>query len=165
MTGWDRKMVVVGRLKAKPLLAGQLLCALALAALVARQARGDTAGEIVRHILLGNLVVTALIAAAALGLAHHVRLWRQRGAYIVHDGTRLYRGSTDSWPLAAIRDATIARNGVGIATLRLVIDDDSEVTRELVKLYMLEDAAEAVRGGVLFAVGRAPGFAGSGAVH
>ena len=78
-------------------------------------------------------------------------LWRQRARYIFHDGTRLYRGSTLSWPLAAIRDVVTERSGVGVASLRLVVDDDSEVTRPLVPLPLLEGSPEAVRGGVLFA--------------
>src|SRR3546814_1376243 len=73
-------------------------------------------------------------------------------AWIVHDGARLYRGPDASWPLALIRDVVIERNEFGIASLRLIVDDDSEVTRELVKLYLLEDSPEAVRGGVMFAV-------------
>ena len=152
MTRSNPGIFVIGRLQAKPLLAGQLLGALLLAGLVVRQARGDGVAEIAASILFGNLVVTALIAVAALGVAHHFRLWRQRDAYIFHDGVRLHRGSDASWPLTAIRDVIIAPGELGIASLRLVVDDDSEVTRELVKLYMLEDAPEAVRGGVMFAV-------------
>src|SRR3546814_11387991 len=68
------------------------------------------------------------------------------------DGARLDRGPDASWPLALIRDVVIERNEFGIASLRLIVDDDSEVTRELVKLYLLEDSPEAVRGGVMFAV-------------
>lgn len=148
----------MGRLQAKPLLAGQLLCALLLAGLIARQARGGDVREIAVNILFGNLVVTMLIAAAAYGIAHYFRLWRQRGRYIFHDGARLYRGSDNAWPLALIRDVVIERSDLGITSLRLVVDDDSEVTRELVKLYMLHDSPEAVRGAVLFAVAGVRGF-------
>ena len=158
MARWDHRIVVIGRLQAKPLAAGQLLCALALVGLLARQARGSSALEIVGSILFGNLLVTALIAAAALGLTHFHRLWRQREAYIFHDGARLYRGSSDSWPLSLIRDVVVSRNEIGVESLRLVIDDDSEVTRELVKLALLEDPPEAVRGGVMFAVAGVRGF-------
>ena len=45
----------------------------------------------------------------------------------------------------------VERSDIGIASLRLVVDDDSETTRELVKLPLLEGSPEAVRGGVLFA--------------
>ena len=45
----------------------------------------------------------------------------------------------------------IDRGALGLPTLRLVVDDDSEVTRALVPLPLLEGSAEAVRGGVLFA--------------
>lgn len=137
---------------------GQLLCALALFGLLIRQAQGEDAAEIIRHILFGNLLVTALIGVAMLGLVHFHRLWRQREAYIFHDGARLYRGRSDSWPLSLIRDVVIRRNEIGIESLRLVVDDDSEVTRELVKLSLLEDPPEAVRGGVMFAVAGVRGF-------
>lgn len=155
------RQIVIGRLKAKPLLAGQLLCALAAAGLAARQiqgARGGGAGEAVRALLFGNLLVTAAIVAALLGFAAFFRAWRWREAFIWHDGARLYRGGGQSWPLALIRDVVIVKNELGIASLRLVVDDDSEVTRELVKLYLLEDAPEAVRGGVMFAVAGVRGF-------
>ena len=148
----DRMTIVIARLKPKPLAAGQLLCALALAALVAMQARGDTIGEVVRHIVFGDVVMTALMAAAAVGFAYFRRLWRWRNAYVRHDGVTLYRGSSARWPLALVRDVVLAKDGVGVESLRLVVDDDSEVTRELVKLALLEDAPEAVRGGVMFAV-------------
>lgn len=158
MTPPDRKRIVIGRLQAKPLLVGQVLCALLLAGLVARQARGDGWREVMANILFGNLVMTLLLAAAAYGLLHFLRLWRQRAHYITHDGARLYRGSDASWPLANIRDVIVARGELGIVSLRLVVDDDSETTRELVKLSMLEDAPEAVCGGVMFAVAGVRGF-------
>ncbi len=150
--------MVIARLKAKPLIVWQLACAGALAALIARQAEGYSALSIVGNILFGNLVVTAAIVAAAWGLNHFPRMWRQRGSYVFHDGARLYRGSDASWPLASIRDAVVERSDIGIASLRLVIDDDSEVTRALVPLYLLDDAPEAVRGAVLFAASGVRGF-------
>ncbi|HEY0597060.1 hypothetical protein [Sphingopyxis sp.] len=152
---------MIGRLKAKPLLAGQLLCALAAAALIVRQASvawGDGAGDMLRAVLFGNLLASAGIILALLGFAAFYRAWRRRRAFIWHDGARLYRGSEESWPLPLIRDVVIAKNDLGIASLRLVVDDDSEVTRELVKLYLLEDSPEAVRGGVMFAVAGLRGF-------
>lgn len=165
MKHWDRRIVVIGRLKAKPLLAGQLLCALALAGLMLRQARGEGMLEIAANMLFGNLVVTALIAAAAFGLFTFHRMWRQRARYIFHDGARLYRGSDASWPLGAIRDVVIVRSEIGVRSLRLVVDDDSETTRELVKLDLLEDSPAAVRGGVLFAVAGVRGFPAGSAVN
>ncbi len=156
---------MIGRLTAKPLAAGQLLCALALVGLLIHQAQGEGAAEIIRHILFGNLIVTALIGVAVLGLVHFHRLWRQRDSYIFHDGARLYRGSSESWPLSLIRDVVITRNEIGIESLRLVVDDDSEVTRELVKLALLEDAPEAVRGGVMFAVAGVRGFPGGSVLN
>ena len=103
--------------------------------------------------------------AAALGLTHFHRLWRQRDTYIFHDGSRLYRGSADSWPLSLIRDVVVSRNEIGIESLRLVVDDDSEVTRELVKLALLADPPEAVRGGVMFAVAAVRGFPSGSALN
>ncbi|SEH13697.1 hypothetical protein SAMN05428974_0905 [Sphingopyxis sp. YR583] len=168
MTGGFSRQIVIGRLKAKPLLAGQLLCALAAAGLMLRQASvawGDSAADILRSILVGNLLVSAGIAVALLGFTAFYRAWRRRGAFIWHDGARLYRGSEESWPLPLIRDVVIAKNDLGIASLRLVVDDDSEVTRELVKLYLLEDSPEAVRGGVMFAVAGLRGFPAGSAMN
>lgn len=156
---------MIGRLQTKPLLVGQVLCALSLAALVARQAQGGSVGEVAANILFGNPLMTLLIAATALGLGHFLRLWRQRRGYIVHDGERLYRGSDASWPLAAIRDVIVARNELGIVSLRLVVDDDSETTRELVKLYMLDGSPEAVRSGVLFAAAGVRGVPMASVLH
>ncbi|WP_447760960.1 hypothetical protein [Sphingopyxis panaciterrae] len=156
---------MIARLQAKPLAAGQLLCALLAAGLVARQAQGAGAAEIVANLLLGNLVVTAMIGAAAYGVFHFHRLWRQRDTYIFHDGARLYRGSDMSWPLANIRDAIVTRSELGVRSVRLVVDDDSETTRELVKLYMLEGSPEAVRGGVMFAVAGVRGVETAASVH
>ena len=150
----DRKMIVIARLKGKPLLAGQLVAALAFAALALRQAlpvRADGAGGMIRALLFGEAVATALMLAAALAFWTCLRLWRQRHTYVFHDGSRLYRGSVQSWPLAAIRDVVAERGALGLTSLRLVVDDDSEVTRALVPLPLLDGSAEAVRGGVMFA--------------
>lgn len=168
MTGWDRNIIVIARLKAKPLLAGQLLSALLLAGLVLRQAwpvRRDGVGEMIRALLFGDAVATALMLAAAYAFWTCRRLWRQRDSYVFHDGRRLYRGSTLSWPLPSIRDVVTARDGIGIPTLRLVVDDDSEVTRALVPLPLLEDSPEAVRGGVLFAATGMRGVPGGASVN
>lgn len=168
MTYRDRKIVVVARLKAKPLLAGQLLCALLLAWLIVRQAwpvRADGAAEMLRAILFGDAVATAAMLAAAFGLWTSVRLWRQRETYVFHDGVRLYRGSTLSWPLDAIRDVVTERGALGLTSLRLVVDDDSEVTRPLVMLPLLDGSPEAVRGGVLFAASGMRGVPGGVTVN
>lgn len=154
----SRSPVLIARLRSKPLIVWQLACAALLAALIARQARGSGVGEIAASLLLGNLVATAAMVAALWGLIHFHRMWRQRRRYIYHDGSRLYRGRDTSWPLASIRDAVIERSDFGIASLRLVIDDDSEVTRALVPLYLLDDPPEAVRGGVMFAASSVRGF-------
>jgi hypothetical protein len=58
-----------------------------------------------------------------------------------------------------------SRGNLGLESLRLVVDDDSEVTRELVKLYMLEGPPEAVRDGVMFAAARVGGRLEAVTVH
>jgi hypothetical protein len=161
----DRRTIVIARLKPKPLAAGQLLSLLALGALVAMQARGDTAGEVVRSIFFGDIVMTALMAAAVVGFIYFRRLWRWRDAYVRHDGVTLYRGGSARWPLVLVRDVLLVKDGVGVESLRLVVDDDSEVTRELVKLAMLEGSPEAVRGGVLFAAAGMRGVPGGVTVN
>jgi len=157
----SRPTIVIARLKAKPLLAGQVVAALALAALAWIQVgpvRADGVGAMIRALLFGDAAATAAMIAAAFAFWTCLRLWRQRDTYVFHDGVRLYRGGTLSWPLEAIRDVVIERGGVGVPTLRLVVDDDSEVTRALVPLPLLEDSVEAVRGGVLFAASGMRGF-------
>lgn len=161
----DRRTIVIARLKPKPLAAGQFLCLLALGALIAMQARGDTAGEVVRSIVFGDVVMTALMAVAVVGFVYFRRLWRWRDAYVRHDGVTLYRGGSARWPLALVRDVLLVKDGVGVESLRLVVDDDSEVTRELVKLAMLEGSPEAVRGGVLFAAAGMRGVPGGVTVN
>lgn len=46
----------------------------------------------------------------------------------------------------------------GLDAIRLVVDDDRDVTRELVKLYMLESPPEVVRDRMMFAVARVSGL-------
>lgn len=163
-----RPMIVIARLKAKPLLAGQVIAALLFAGLALRQVwpvRGDGAGEMIRALLLGDPVATAGMLAAIWAFRTCRRLWRQRDTYVFHDGARLYRGSTLSWSLPSIRDVVTERDGIGIPTLRLVVDDDSEVTRALVPLPLLEGSPEAVRGGVLFAASGMRGVPGGVTVN
>src|SRR3546814_16336225 len=105
-------------------LAGQLLCALAVVGLGARQARGADMAEVAANLLFGNLVVTAAVAAAIFGFVGYFRAWRRRDAWIVHDGARLYRGTDASWPLALLRDVVIERTEFGIASLRLIVDEE-----------------------------------------
>ena len=168
MTHWDRRIVVIARLKAKPLLAGQLLCALLFAGLALRQGwpvRADGAGQVVRSILFGDAVATALLIAATYGFWTCFALWRRRDTYIVHDGVRLYRGRALSWPLGAIRDVVTERSGIGLTSLRLVVDDDSEVTRPLVPLPLLAGRPDVVRDAVMFAAARAGGVPVSASVR
>lgn len=161
MTAAMRNRVVIGRLKAKPLLAGQLLFLLALAGLVAERlgdpGMRDGPAAMLGTLLFGNLFVTALMIAALTGAAYFHRRWRRRDAWITHDGARLYRGS-ESWPLPLIRDVVVETGALGLRSLRLVVDDDSEVTRELARIPLLADSPEAVRGGVMFAVSGVRGF-------
>lgn len=167
MTHRDRK-IVIARLKAKPLLAGQLVSALVFAVLAAGQAApvaADGAAAMLRAILFGDAIASAAMLAALFVFWTCLRLWRQRDAWIFHDGARLYRGGALSWPLALVRDVVIDRGELGIVSLRLVVDDDSEVTRELVKLYLLADRPEVVRDAVMFAAARAGGVAVSASVH
>lgn len=150
----ERPTIVIARLKAKPLLAGQVIAALVFAGLALRQAwpvRGDGAGEMLRSILFGDAVATVAMLVAALVFRTCLRLWRQRDTYVFHDGARLYRGSSLSWRLDSIRDVVTERDRLGLPVLRLVVDDDSEVTRPLVLLPLLDGSPESVRGGVLFA--------------
>ena len=105
------------------------------------------------------------IAAVVTVWAYWLGVWRKRHAYVRHDGRTLYRGGAASWPLIAIRDVIIVRGELGAKALRLVVDDDSEVTRELVKLYLLSDRAEVVRDAVMFAVARAGGAGVPVSVH
>src|SRR3546814_15521294 len=99
MTRWGSRMVVIGRLQAKPLLAGQLLCALAVVGLVARQARGAAMAAVAANPLFGNLAVTAAVAAAIFGFRGYFRAWRRRYSSTVHEGQRRSRVPHPSVPL------------------------------------------------------------------
>lgn len=157
MTNRDRQIIVIAALKAKPLLAGQALSALVFFAIAAREAipvAADGAAAMFRAVLFGEIAASAAMLAALLVFWTCLQLWRHREAWIFHDGVRLYRASGLSWPLEAIRDVVIERSSLGYSSLRLVVDDDSETTRELVMLPLLDGTPEAVRGGVLFAAAR-----------
>ena len=161
MTNRDRQIIVIARLKPKPLLAGQLLSALVFFAVAAGEAvpvSADGVEAMLRAALFGNAAAGAAMLFALFAFWICLRLWRHREAWIFHDGVRLYRGGILSWPLQAVRDVVVERSGFGFSSLRLVVDDDSETTRELVMLPLLDGSPEAVRGGVLFAA------AGVGAV-
>ena len=111
-------------------------------------------------------IALGVLIAAVLGIwAYKIGLWRRRRDYLRHDGVTLYRGASARWPLSLVRGVVVARGNLGLHSLRLVVDDDSEVTRELAKLYMLDDAPEAVRDGVMFAVARAGGRLEAVTVH
>jgi len=161
----DRQMVVIARLRAAPLVAWQAMCLGVLAALLNRLDWDGTPADIFWTMVYVHPVAMLSIAAVLGMSAYGLGLWRRRGAYVRHDGVMLYRGGSARWPLALIRDVVVTRGELGVESLRLVVDDDSEVTRELVKLYMLDGRPEAVRDGVMFAAGRVRGFAGSVAVH
>lgn len=153
----ERRMMVLARLRTAPLVLWQLAC-LGLAALLLNELDWSARpADMARNMVFGHPVVTVLIAVVLCASAYGIDLWRRRKAYVRHDGTRLYRGTGLSWPLAAIRDVIVTRSELGIESLRLVVDDDSETTRELVKLYMLADRPDVVRDAILFVVaGRRP---------
>jgi hypothetical protein len=155
MTNGDRKMVVIARLRAAPLVGWQFACAVLLGLLAARlEWGGGDPLDALRYMIFGQPLLLLGIMAVLAVWAYVVGMWRRRGDYLRHDGVTLYRGASARWPLALVRDVVVARGNLGLDALRLVVDDDSEVTRELVKLYMLEDAPDAVRDGVMFAVAR-----------
>lgn len=153
MTDADRKMVVIARLRAAPLVGWQFACAVLLGMLLARLDWGGDPVTAMWNMIFAQPLELIGIAAVLMWWTATIRLWRRRGDYIRHDGATLYRGSSARWPLSLVRGVVVARGPLGIEALRLVVDDDSEVTRELVKLYMLADPPEAVRGGVMFAAG------------
>ncbi len=165
MTDGDRNMVVVARLRAAPLVGWQFACAVLLGVLAARLEWGGGPLDAVRYMILGQPLLLLGIAAVLGVWAYIIGMWRRRGDYLRHDGVTLYRGTSARWPLALVRDVVVARGNLGLESLRLVVDDDSEVTRELVKLYLLADSPEAVRGGVMFAVAGLRGFPAGSAMN
>ena len=159
MTDTDRKMVVIARLRVAPLVGWQFVCAVLLGILAARLDWGDDPASAMWTMMFAQPLELIGVAAVLMLWTATIRLWRRRRDYVRHDGVMLYRGASARWPLSLVRGVVIARGPLGIEALRLVVDDDSEVTRELVKLYMLEDAPEAVRDGVMFAAARGGGVA------
>lgn len=158
-------MVVIARLRAAPVVAWQAVCLVLLGALLGRLEWGGDPLDALRNMVFVHPLVVMGIAAVLTVWAYWLGVWRRRGAYVRHDGRTLYRGGAASWPLIAIRDVIVVRGELGVKALRLVVDDDSEVTRELVKLYLLEDRPEVVRDAVMFAVARAGGVGIPVSVH
>src|SRR3546814_18237283 len=99
MTDRDRKMVVVGRLRAAPLVGWQFACAVLLGVLVARlEWGGDPVGAL-RYLVFGQPLLLLGIAAV-LGVWGYVfGMWRRRGDYLRHDGVTLYRGASARWQI------------------------------------------------------------------
>ena len=161
----DRNMVVVARLRAAPLVAWQAGCAVALALLLAELDWGGDPRDIFWNALVLHPLVLIAIAAVLAVWGSALGKWRGRHAYVRHDGVTLYRGGSARWPLALIRDVAVVRSELGVQSLRLVVDDDSEVTRELVKLYLLDGPPEVVRDGIMFGVARVVGGVGAVTVH
>ncbi|WP_245836575.1 hypothetical protein [Sphingopyxis indica] len=152
--GRRSREVVLGRLRTAPVLAwaGAAAAGLVWALWELLWGGGFAASGFYR--LLGPLTGPLIVAIFGYATFDFGRMFALRRRYLRHDGVRLYRGADRSWPLANIRDVVVTRGALGIGSLRLVVDDDSETTRELAKLYMLEGPVEAVRGAVLFATGR-----------
>lgn len=157
MTDGDRNMVVVARLRAAPLVGWQFACAVLLGVLLVRLDWGGDPVDAFWNMIFGQPLLLLGIAAVLGVWIYVIGMWRRRGDYLRHDGVTLYRGGSARWPLALVQDVVVARGNLGLDSLRLVVDDDSEVTRELVKLYMLEGPPEVVRDGVMFAVARVSG--------
>ena len=149
----DRNMVVIARLRAAPLVGWQFACAVLLGVLAARLDWSGDPLDAFWNMVFGQPLLLLGIAAVLMVWAYILGMWRRRGDYLRHDGKTLYRGASAQWPLALVRDVVVARGNMGLESLRLVVDDDSEVTRALVPLPLLEGSVEAVRGGVLFAAG------------
>jgi hypothetical protein len=158
-------MVVIARLRTAPLVAWHAGCLVLVGVLLARLDWGGDPLDAFRNMIFVHPLVMLGIAAVLTVWGYWLGVWRRRDAYVRHDGRMLYRGSAASWPLIAIRDVTIVRGELGVKALRLVVDDDSEVTRELVKLYLLADRPEVVRDAVMFAVARAGGVPVPASVH
>ncbi|WP_428628562.1 hypothetical protein [Sphingopyxis sp.] len=166
MTDKGRNRVVIARLRTAPLVAWQAGCLGLLGLLLARLEWGGDPVDVFRNMIFVHPLVMLGIAAVLAGWAYWLSIWRRRSAYLRHDGVSLYCGGAHRWPLVLIRDVIVTRSEVGVRSLRLVVDDDSEVTRELVKLYMLDERPEVVRDAVMFAVARAGGVGVMGAsVH
>lgn len=165
MTDGDRKMVVVARLRAAPLVGWQFACAVLLGVLLARLDWGGDPVDAFWNMIFGQPLLLLGIAAVLGVWIYVIGMWRRRGDYLRHDGKTLYRGASAQWPLALVKDVVVVRGNLGLESLRLVVDDDSEVTRELVKLYMLEGPPEVVRDGVMFAVARVSGVMRPVTVH
>ena len=158
-------MVVIARLRTSPLVSWQAWCFGLLSLLIGELDWGGDPVDALWNMVFGQPLVLLAIAGLLTVWAYWLGVWRRRNAYVRHDGRTLYRGSAASWPLIAIRDVTVVRGELGVKALRLVVDDDSEVTRELVKLYLLSDRPEVVRDAVMFAVARAGGVGVMASVH
>ena len=158
-------MVVIARLRTAPLVGWQVGCLVLLGILLARLEWEGDPRDVLRNMIFVHPLVMLGIAALLTTWAYWIGVWWRRGAYVRHDGRTLYRGGAASWPLIAIRDVIVVRGELGVKALRLIVDDDSEVTRELVKLYLLSDRPEVVRDAVMFAVARAGGVPVSASVH
>lgn len=158
-------MVGVARLRAAPLVMWQAVCLVVMIGLLRELNWGGDPVDAFWNMVFGQPLVLLAIAGVLTIWTYWLGVWRKRNAYVRHDGRTLYRGSAASWPLIAIRDVTVVRGELGVKALRLVVDDDSEVTRELVKLYLLSDRPEVVRDAVMFAVARAGGVGVMASVH
>src|SRR3546814_5624638 len=109
MTDRDRKMVVVARLRAAPLVGWQFACAVLLGVLAARLEWGGDPIDALRYMIFAQPLLLLGIAAVLTVWAYVIGMWRRRGAYLRHDGVTLYRGASARWPLALVRDRKSTR--------------------------------------------------------
>ena len=94
MTNGDRKMVVIARLRAAPLVGWQFACAVLLGVLAARLNWEGDPIDALRNMIFGQPLLLLGIAAVLTVWGYVFGMWRRRGAYLRHDGVTLYRGGS-----------------------------------------------------------------------
>jgi hypothetical protein len=139
----EANIIVLARLRGGPILAfvalGLALLGLSLWEIFADD---DFAGTRVGR-SFGPLAGPVAIAAACAIVYLFMRMWRERGQYLHHDGVTLFKGSDGSWPLASIRDVVVTSNWLGLRSLRIDVGRGNRP--ELAKAYMLVETPEAVQ--------------------
>jgi hypothetical protein len=159
----ERNIIILGRLRGGAI---SIFLALGLAMLgyfIWEEWWGDAFADTLYFHFLGPMTGPVAIGIAIIVIYLFWRMWRERGHYLHHDGTTLFRGSNGSWPLASVRDVRFTRNWLGIRSLRIDVSAGLK-SPELAKVYMLAESPEAVRDAVMSAVARAGSAAVPGAV-